>query len=150
MPRRRPLALLLTGAVLPGCATSSSTPSPACTAPPAAIEAALAGAPGRVRLADGSSISRCVSAGRSDGDVQNVGTALTTAADTLALRARSSERAAVELGYLIGAAERGAMRGQGIHAELVRRLEQDAILPGAPGARHAELERGRSAGRALG
>jgi hypothetical protein len=33
---------------------------------------------------------------------------------------------ALQLGYLVGAARRGSDRTQGIHSELVRRLQQEA------------------------
>jgi hypothetical protein len=50
--------------------------------------------------------------------------------------------AAVQLGYLLGAARRGASRS-GVHDELARRLEME-------GVRSAAFSRGRRAGLAKG
>jgi hypothetical protein len=71
-------------------------------------------------------------------------------ADGLAARIPSSDRAAIRLGYLIGATRRGAERTNGIHAELVRRLEQSVGVDGPPAARRAAFERGLAAGARTG
>lgn len=76
-------------------------------------------------LADGASIAGCVERARNDGQLQDVGSALSTVADDLASRAAHGDAAAAtQLGYLVGAARRGAARTNGVAAELVRRLEQ--------------------------
>jgi hypothetical protein len=60
-------------------------------------------------------------------------------------------RAALELGYLIGAVERGGQHTGGVAAELVRRVEQDArALDAAPLAAVDALRAGLAAGRASG
>jgi hypothetical protein len=76
---------------------------------------------------------------------------LTRAADHLAARARRDRAAAVALGYLVGAARRGAATTSGVHAELVRRLEQRAaFLEGSETPLRAALHRGLGAGQASG
>jgi hypothetical protein len=100
-----------------------------------------------VALTDGTSLSECVDRARSDADLQNLGALYTQVADALAVQLPSSDRAALELGYLVGAARRGALHTNGIHEELVRRLEQADGVSGAPAARRATYERGVAAGR---
>jgi hypothetical protein len=129
-----------------GCGDSTRPPPAVCTERPEAIAAALGGAPGRVRLADGIPLSECVRRARADADLQSVGSVLTVVADGLRTRAQADAGAALRLGYLVGATERGGRHTNGIHAELIRRLEQDAALPGA-GAAVAAFQRGLRAGR---
>ncbi len=131
--------------------TSTVAPVPvACTEDPAVIARALDGAPGTVRLVDGTSISTCVLRAQSEGDLQSVGAVLTTVADDLRVSARSQDPAALRLGYLIGAVRRGASHTNGVQAELVRRLEQDSLLDGTPITRQAAMGRGIAAGQAGG
>jgi hypothetical protein len=58
------------------------------------------------------------------GELATVGTAMVTAATRLNADARAEPGggANVQLGYLLGAVQRGANRTDGIHAELIRRL----------------------------
>jgi hypothetical protein len=120
--------------------------SPLCSAGSAQIEQALGAAPRAVRLSDGTAISECVRRARSDAELQEIGLVLTRVADHLAARARRDSHAALALGYLVGAARRGAATTSGIHAELVRRIEQSAaFLDGSP-----RLRRGIAAGEAAG
>lgn len=69
-------------------------------------------------------ISDCLAANQSGGDLAEVGTAMLAAATELnaKARARPGGAANLQLGYLLGAAERGAGESEGIHAELIRRL----------------------------
>lgn len=124
----RKLTPLLALALIGCSADGHPTPSPACSDTPASIEQALRSAPARVSLADGTTLSACVERARDDAQLQDIGSALSTAADELASRAgtRGNAAAAVQLGYLVGAARRGAARTNGVAAELVRRLEQAA------------------------
>jgi hypothetical protein len=142
------IAAIAAVAVLPaGCGESTRPPPAACVQRPEAIATALGGAPGRVRLADGTPLSECVRRARADADLQSVGSVLTAVGDALRTRAHSDAGAAVRLGYLVGATELGGRHTGGIHAELIRRLEQDAALPGATAAVVTALQRGLQAGR---
>jgi len=69
---------------------------------------------------------------------------LTTAADTLARRMRGSDAAAFQLGFLIGATDRGADQAAGLQGELANRIAGAAPPDGGP--RRALLMRGRAAG----
>jgi hypothetical protein len=115
---------LLLAALATGCgATSSDTPA-ACLEGQRAYLEALADAPGEVALADGTPISDCLAENQQAGDLASVGTLLVDVATKLNSEARAHPggRENVELGYLLGAAQRGADRTQGIHTELMRRL----------------------------
>ncbi|HET7484452.1 MAG TPA: hypothetical protein VFJ64_03670 [Solirubrobacterales bacterium] len=85
---------------------------------------ALRSAPGTVELKGGTPISDCLVENQPGGDLATVGTAMVGTATKLnaEARAESGGTANVELGYLLGAAQRGAERTDGIHAELIRRL----------------------------
>ena len=153
---RRLAALLALAAALgatAGCGTEDAKPvDDACLSSPDAIERALARAPAPVTLASGTRLSDCVSGARSDADLQNAGLVLTRAADHLAGRAqRGDADAALDLGYLVGAARRGASRTNGIHAELAHRVESSArVLADGGETVAAALERGLRAGEATG
>jgi hypothetical protein len=123
----RPAGLFALAAVLiafGGCgATDTSTPA-ACLEGPAAYLRALRTAPGQVTLSDGTAISGCLVENQEPGDLATVGSAMLAAATTLNAAARHDPGGAanLRLGYLLGAAQRGAEGSNGIHAELVRRL----------------------------
>lgn len=140
-------AVLLGGA---GCGGKEPPPSRACLEGAAPLLAALRSAPSPVRLSDGTPLSRCVERARGDADLQTLGIELTAAASDLAARAGARDTAALRLGYLVGAAERGAEHTNGIHAELVDRLRNAAGIDGVPAGRRAAIARGRAAGRAAG
>jgi hypothetical protein len=156
MPRRLAALLALAaalGATAAGCGATDAKPvDDACLSSPGTIERALARAPAPVALASGTRLSDCVSGARSDADLQNAGQVLTRAADHLAGRAqRGDADAALGLGYLVGAARRGAARTNGIHAELAHRVESAArVLANGGETMAAALERGRRAGEATG
>jgi len=129
--------------VLAGCGQGSEKLPAACTAGPAAIRKALASAPAAVRI-DGTPISRCFNRDASGDDVQIIGTNLLAVATELGDRAHADSEgtAALQLGYLIGAARRGALRN-GLGTELVRRLNQETDdLP----LKSVAFQRGRQAG----
>lgn len=139
-------------APLAGC-TQEPDPVPgACLAEPAALLAALRQAPAAVALADGTRISRCVSAARTDGDLQSLGVSLGRTADALRARAGADPGAALQLGYLSGAVQAGARRASsGIADQLARRIGQLAALDaGGPPAATAALRRGQRAGERSG
>jgi hypothetical protein len=146
-------AALAVAAVLSGCgAGDPQHPPSACTASAAAIEQSLARAPEVVTLEDGTRLSDCVSRARTNADLQTTGLVLTRAADHLAERAQRGDAGAAEaLGYLVGAARRGARRTTGIQEQLKRRVEQAAAFldEGGP-AVAAALRRGIAAGEATG
>jgi hypothetical protein len=134
--------LLLAG----GCGDQEDPLPRVCTGGSRTITAALREAPGRVVLPGGTRLSTCVERARGDADLQAVGAIFTRAADELAAQARASDQAALQLGYLVGAARRGARETSGIHEELVRRLEQAVGIDGAPAPRRAAYGRGLVAG----
>ena len=138
-------AVLLLG----GCSSDGEEPLPAgCLGGKAGVRDALAAAPGRVEL-DGTPLSGCLVKSSDPADIQSVGaTYLAVAAELGPLAARQPEGpAALRLGYLVGAVRRGSERTQGIHSELVRRIEQEAVhLVGRSDA----YSSGRRAGRRSG
>jgi hypothetical protein len=77
---------------------------------------------------DGVLISDCLAENQTGGDLANVGTAMLAAATKLNAEARAEPggEASLQLGYLLGAAERGGEGTEGIHAELIRRLSAAA------------------------
>jgi hypothetical protein len=117
---------------------------------------ALESAPGKVRLDGGTPISDCLAENQQAGDLGTVGTALVAAETKLNAAARTDPggEANVELGYLIGAVQRGAESTQGIHAELVRRLTAAARYSPdnqpLPAVFLDAYQRGYDAGRAEG
>lgn len=147
---RAVLAPLLIAALLvplaAGCGAEEDRLPTGCTNGADGVRAALHAAPGRVRV-DGMPLSACLDNSRADAsELQTVGVAFVEAAVPLArLAARRPEgRAALELGYLMGASSRGASSQVGVHAELVRRLRQE--LTGVDVAA-AAFRRGELAGR---
>jgi hypothetical protein len=147
----RPNVFIALGAalVLGACMSDGDEDLPqGCRGAEDALRAALAEAPGPVRLG-GSRLSGCLVKSSSPAEIQEVGAAyLAVAADLAgAATGRPEGGHALRLGYLVGAAHRGAARTQGIHSELVRRLEQEA----APFAARSEAyARGERAGRRSG
>lgn len=133
-----------------GCRSSDPHLPGVCSEGTAGIERALAAAPGAVMLAGGVKLSDCVARARSDGELQTLGFVYTRVADALAQRMATSDAAAVQLGYLVGATRRGGARTNGIHAELVRRMDQSIGIDGAPRHRRSAFARGVAAGRSGG
>lgn len=122
------LALYAIGIVWGGCGgTEDSTPV-ACLEGAPAYLTALEGAPDEVRLDGEVPISDCLAANQAGGDLAEVGTAMLAAATKLNAEARAQPGGAsnLQLGYLLGAAQRGAESSEGIHAELIRRLSAAA------------------------
>lgn len=136
------LALLAFG----GCG-DRTPPAQACMeAQRADVLQALAHAPRHVALADGTSLSQCVRRTIDDSRLQALGATLTAAADELTQRTRASDAAAFQLGFLIGAVDRGAAQAAGLQGELANRIAGAASGFGS-GPRRALLLRGRAAGR---
>lgn len=107
-----------------GCGEGDDSTPVACLEGELAYLDALAAAPGVVELEGVAPISECLTESQSGGDLANVGAAMLSAATELNAAAREAPGgpANVQLGYLLGAAERGAEQTEGIHDELVRRL----------------------------
>jgi hypothetical protein len=135
--RMRPLsvAVVLLSLSAIGCGTASDSTPVVCREGSHAYVTALNDAPGTVELHDGTPISGCLVENQKAGDLATVGTALVAAATRLNgdARAESGGVAALRLGYLVGAAERGAAGTDGIHADLMRRLTAAARY--SPGGR---------------
>lgn len=102
---------------------------------------------------DGVLISDCLAESQSGGNLANVGAVMLAAATKLNAEARAEPGGgdAFRLGYLLGAAGRGAERTDGIHAELIRRLTAAArYSPGdrpLPPAFYRAYQSGYAAGQ---
>jgi hypothetical protein len=140
-----------------GCGSQGDDSTPvACLEGEAAYLKALRTAPGEVKLAGVTPISECLAENQQAGDLATVGETLVMTATKLNAEARAEPGgdANLQLGYLIGAAQRGADRTEGIHSDLLRRLTVAARF--APGAQPLTREflatyaKGFDAGRAHG
>ena len=122
--RRRIGIALMALAVLAGCGSPDSSTPVACLEGEGAYLTALDAAPGEVKLHDETLISECLAENQKAGDLATVGTAMVAVATHLNAEARTEPggEANLRLGYLLGAAERGASQTDGIHVALVRRL----------------------------
>jgi hypothetical protein len=119
---------LLALVVLAGCGSTDSSTPVACLEGEGAYLKALGAAPDEVKLQGETLISECLAENQKAGDLATVGTALVGVATKLNAEARAEPGgdANLQLGYLLGAAERGASQTDGIHAELIRRLSSAA------------------------
>ena len=129
--RRAAFLIPLIAVAVAGCGNSNDaghTPDP-CLSGPVYFKAALKSAPDQVRLPGNTPISACLVSNQSAGDLSNVGDYLVKVATNLNAQARRDPggAATVQVGYLVGAATRGASETAGIHDELVRRLEAAAL-----------------------
>lgn len=126
-------------AALAGCGSADESTPVACLEGAGAYQRALKAAPDEVLLEDETLISECLARNQSSGDLVRVGEATIETATGLNAEARkdAGSDAAVQLGYLLGAIERGTKESEGIHADLVRRLTvaaryapgKDALTP---------------------
>jgi hypothetical protein len=149
MGRPAVLALAL-AAALAGCGQSSPKLADACTEAPDRVVAALRHAPAGVTLDGDTRLSDCVARAMDTADLQDVGAVMTATGARLAAGAPRSRLAALRLGYLIGAVERGSAETAGIQEELANRMrgfldDRRLELPA-----RAAVARGRAAGRARG
>ena len=148
--------LALLAAVAAGCGKQDNSTPVACLEGANAYVRALGAAPGEVLLAGETPISDCLARNQEGGELATVGEALVEAATRLNAegRAQPGGDANLQLGYLLGAVERGAEKTEGIHSDLVRRLTVAARF--APGAQPLTAEflgtyrRGFDAGRERG
>jgi hypothetical protein len=153
-----PLALGLIGLALAlaACGSTDETTPVACLEGSKAYLQALEQAPDSARLKGGTRISDCLIENQGGGELGTVGAAMVRAATALNSEARENPDgpAAMRVGYLLGAAERGAEDTAGIHAELIRRLEAAAKY--SPGNRPLQpaferaYEEGFEAGQSTG
>jgi hypothetical protein len=155
---RRPLLLLAIASLIatPGCGGPDDSTPVACLEGAPVYLRALRQAPGTVELKGETPISGCLAENQTGGDLAAVGAAMLTATTKLNAGARADPGGAanLQLGYLLGAAERGADGTEGIHTDLIRRLSTAAhYSPGnrrLPGSFHGAYRRGFDAGRAHG
>ncbi len=140
-----------------GCGSQGDDSTPvACLEGEAAYLVALRAAPGEVKLAGETPISECLAENQQAGALATVGETLIATATKLNADARVEPGgdANLQLGYLLGAAQRGADRTEGIHSDLIRRLTVAARF--APGTQPlgkaflATYARGFDAGHANG
>lgn len=119
-------ALVVVGALLvAGCGGQNDDSTPvACLEGTDAYVRALQVAPDVVEVGAETPISECLAENQQAGDLATVGEAMIEAATKLNSEARAQPGgdADLELGYLLGAAERGAEKTEGIHTDLIRRL----------------------------
>jgi len=139
-----------------GCGGTNDTTPVACLDGPGAYLVALRQAPGEARIGGEVPISDCLAENQKGGDLAGVGAATVSAATELNAEARAKPGGAanLRLGYLLGAAQRGADETGGIHAELLRRLSAAARyspdnMPLSPAFTRA-YRRGYDAGNARG
>lgn len=108
-----------------GCGAQNDDSTPvACLEGTGAYISALKAAPGVVEVGGETPISGCLAENQQAGDLATVGEVLVETVTKLNSEARAEPGgdANLELGYLLGAAERGAEKTEGIHADLIRRL----------------------------
>ena len=130
MRRTAPLVLIVVVLVIAGCGSADQDKTPvSCLSGARAFTDALREAPGSVQLAGGTLISECIVRNQSAGDLANVGSTLVKVTTELNAEARQDPGGAptVQLGYLVGAIAGGAAGTQGIHTELLRRIEAAAL-----------------------
>lgn len=142
------IALTLLALLATGCGSQDDATPVACLEGPRAYLAALDDVPGEVRLNGETPISECLAENQQGGDLATVGAAMIEAATELNAEARAEPGggANLELGYLVGAAQRGADRTEGIHADLLRRLVVAArYAPGDQPLPHAFIRTYRQA-----
>jgi hypothetical protein len=139
-----------------GCGDQDDSTPAACLGLAPAYEKALKDAPGEVLLSGETPINDCLAPNQSGGDLARVGEAMLEAATDLNAEARAEPggEAALQLGYLLGAVQRGAEESEGIHSDLVRRLTVAArYAPGKeplPEEFLSAYEEGFDAGRSNG
>lgn len=120
-------------ALATGCGGGDEDSTPVACLEGAGVYLEALEAPGDVRLDGETPISGCLTEEQEAGELATVGEAMVEAATRLNAEARAEPGGAanLRLGYLLGAAARGAEQTEGIHADLLRRLTVAARF--APG-----------------
>lgn len=143
--------------LLAGCGKSEETGvAPiACLSGADAYLTALEGAPNRVKLSGGTEISQCIAPRQAGGEMATIGSDLVAATTTLNAKALADPSGpwSLRAGYLLGAVEKAAWSSNGIHTDLVRRLEVAAsYVPSgtSPEVLQPGLDQGLEAGRTRG
>jgi hypothetical protein len=128
MPRPFLLAAVTLLIAVAGCGGPDDSTPVACLEGAPAYLKALRDAPGEVELGGTTAISDCLAENQTGGDLATVGASMLTATTKLNAEARAEPGgdANLQLGYLLGAAERGADGTEGIHTDLIRRLSAAA------------------------
>jgi hypothetical protein len=155
MVKRVALAVVASATVwIIGCGSSQDDQAPAvCLVGNRTYLKALERAPAPVLLGSTTPISGCLVPEQDAGQLASIGQEMIVAATKLNNEARRDPggRAALELGYLLGAVSKGA---DPIHTDLVRRLNASAHFSETGGALPASFERafgrGYAAGRSSG
>jgi len=146
--------LLGCAAVLGACGGSNGNDetASACLAGPDAYLRALAAAPGEVRLEGSTPISDCLVSGQDAGELATAGRSMVVAATRLNAEGRANPGggAPLQLGYLVGAVDKGAEGTGGIHADLVRRVESAARFGELTPEFDRAYREGEAAGRKTG
>jgi hypothetical protein len=116
-----------------GCGSQDDSTPVACLEGSSAYLNALRSAPGEAKVGGDTPISECLAHNQQAGDLAAVGEAMVETATKLDAEARAEPGGAanLQLGYLLGAAQKGADKTEGIHTDLVRRLSVAARF--APG-----------------
>src|SRR5690349_19119140 len=111
-------------AAIAGCGSGEEQTPAACLGTSQAYVRALGSAPGTVELGGGAPISACLTKNQGTGELTSVGTSMIGAATELNAEGRRAggRQAALEAGYLVGAATKGAADTGGIHATLIERI----------------------------
>lgn len=128
MQVRIAISLSVVAVFVVGCGSTDDSTPVACLEGTGAYLRALQAAPGAVTLAGETPISDCLAENQKAGDLASVGTTMLAAATKLNAEARAEPGgdANLQLGYLLGAGERGAEQTEGIHTDLIRRLSAAA------------------------
>lgn len=148
--------LIVALGLIAGCGNSDDSTPVACLEGAGSYERALKAAPDEVLLGEDTLISECLPRNQTGGDLSRVGEAVIETATALNAEAREDPGgdAALELGYLLGAVQRGSGESEGIHSDLVRRLVVAArFAPGKqplPPAFRREYRTGYAAGQSNG
>lgn len=144
------IAALAALPLLTGCGDDKPVPQACIQATGADVVRVLAQAPEHATFPDGTLLSTCVKRARDDAALQTLGITFVAVADRLSTQAQTRQEAAFQLGFLVGAAERGAGPTGGLQATLVERLRQASAFQAGTPRERAELLRGVAAGRRSG